>query len=187
MDIGYMRVSSEGERQTTDLQKDALLKVGVDPRNIFEDKASGAKDNRPGLEKALAFFQSGDCLIVWKLDRLGRSISHLLNIINDLNKRGIAFRAITDHIDTTTANGELLFNISASLAQHERTLIKERVMAGLVAAKKRGRIGGRPRVIDQEKLDNILESLKAGTSKASICRTYGIRRSTLYDALSRLD
>ena len=135
----------------------------------------------------MAFLQSGDCLIVWKLDRLGRSISHLLNIINDLNKRGIAFRSITDHIDTTTANGELLFNISASLAQHERTLIKERVMAGLVAAKKRGRIGGRPRVIDQEKLDNILESLKAGTSKASICRTYGIKRSTLYDALSRLD
>ena len=156
MDIGYMTVSSEGERQTTDLQKDALLKVGVDPRNIFE-------------------------FVVFCIS------SSFVYIINDLNKRGIAFRAITDHIDTTTANGELLFNISASLAQHERTLIKERVMAGLVAAKKRGRIGGRPRVIDQEKLDNILESLKAGTSKASICRTYGIRRSTLYDALSRLD
>jgi DNA invertase Pin-like site-specific DNA recombinase len=185
MDIGYMRVSSEGERQTTDLQKDALVKVGVDTRNIFEDKASGARDNRPGLEKALAFLQPGDCLVVWKLDRLGRSISHLLNIINDLNKRGIAFRSITDHIDTTTASGELLFNISASLAQHERNLIKERVMAGLAAAKKRGRIGGRPRLIDQEKLETILESLKAGASKASICRTYSIKRSTLYDALNR--
>ena len=97
MDIGYMRVSSEGERQTTDLQKDALLKVGVDPRNIFEDKASGAKDNRPGLEKALAFLQSGDCLIVWKLDRLGRSISHLLNIINDLNICTIINANATNH------------------------------------------------------------------------------------------
>jgi DNA invertase Pin-like site-specific DNA recombinase len=185
MDIGYMRISSEGERQTTDLQKDALLKIGVDPRNIFEDRASGAKNNRPGLEKALAFLEPGDCLIVWKLDRLGRSISHLLSIINDLNKRNIAFRSITDHIDTTTANGELLFNIFASLAQHERTLIKERVMAGLAAAKKRGRVGGRPRVIDQEKLETIIESLKSGASKASICRTYSIKRSTLYDALNR--
>jgi DNA invertase Pin-like site-specific DNA recombinase len=187
MDIGYMRVSSEGERQTTDLQKDALLRSGVDPRNIFQDRASGAKNNRPGLENALAFLQPGDCLVVWKLDRLGRSISHLLSIVNDLNQRGISFKSITDHIDTTTANGEFLFNIFASLAQHERTLIKERVMAGLAAAKKRGRIGGRPKIIDQEKLDNILESLKTGASKASICRTYGIKRSTLYDALSRQD
>ena len=124
-------------------------------------------------------------LIVWKLDRLGRSLSHLLNIINDLNKRGISFRSITDHIDTTTANGELLFNISASLAQHERTLIQERVTAGLAAAKKRGHTGGRPKVIDQEKIEAIVKSLSEGASKASICRTYSIKRSTLYDALNR--
>lgn len=185
MKVGYMRVSSESERQTTDLQKDALIQIGVDPRNIFEDRASGAKDNRLGLEKALAFLQPGDCLIVWKLDRLGRSISHLLSIVNDLNKQGIAFRSLTEHIDTTTANGELLFNIFASLAQYERALIKERVIAGLAAAKKRGRKGGRPRLIDQEKMDIILESLKAGTSKASICRTFSIKRSTLYDALNK--
>lgn len=185
MKVGYMRVSSEGERQTTDLQKDALMQAGVDHRNIFEDRASGAKDNRPGLEKALTFLQNGDCLIVWKLDRLGRSISHLLTIVNDLNKRGIAFKSLTEHIDTTTANGELLFNIFASLAQYERTLIRERVMAGLASAKRRGRIGGRPRVLDQEKLETILEHLKTGVSKASVCRTFAIKRSTLYDALNR--
>lgn len=185
MKVGYMRISSESERQTTDLQKDALLQAGVDPRNIFEDRASGAKDNRPGLEKALAFLQPGDCLIVWKLDRLGRSISHLLNIVNDLNKRNIAFQSLTEHMDTATANGELFFNIFASLAQYERALIKERVIAGLAAAKKRGRIGGRPRAIDSEKMESIMEALQTGASKAAVCRTFSIKRSTLYDALNR--
>lgn len=185
MDIGYMRVSSEGERQSTDLQKDALLKIGVDARNIYEDKASGAQRNRPGLDSALAFLKPGDCLIVWKLDRLGRSLSDLLSIMNDLKKRGIAFRSITDNIDTTTASGELLFNIFASLAEHERTLIKERVNAGLSAAKRRGRIGGRPKVINQEKIEAIIKLLSEGASKASICRSFSIKRSTLYDALNR--
>ena len=180
-----MRVSSEGERQSTDLQKDALVTIGVDPRNIYEDKASGAQRNRPGLDSALAFLQPGDCLIVWKLDRLGRSLSDLLNIMNDLKKRGIAFRSITDNIDTTTASGELLFNIFASLAEHERTLIKERVNAGLSAAKRRGRIGGRPKVIGQEKIEAIIKLLSEGASKASICRSFSIKRSTLYDALNR--
>ena len=98
MKIGYMRVSSENERQTTNMQKDALLREGVDLRNIFEDKTSGAKDKRIGLEKALEFLQPGDCLIVWKLDRLGRSLSSLLKIINDLKKRGIAFKSLTEQI-----------------------------------------------------------------------------------------
>lgn len=187
MKIGYMRVSSENERQTTDLQKDALLQEGVDLRHIFEDKTSGAKDKRAGLEKALAFLQPGDCLIVWKLDRLGRSLSHLLNIINDLKKRGIAFRSLTEQIDTTTAHGELLFNIFGSLAQYERALIQERVVAGLAAARRRGRIGGRPRLISAEKMEAILEDLKAGASKASVCRNFAIKRSTLYDALNRHD
>ncbi len=185
MNVGYMRVSSEGERQTTDLQKDALLQAGVDARHIFEDKISGAKDKRIGLEKALAFLQPGDCLVVWKLDRLGRSLSHLLSIIKDLRDRGIAFKSLTEQMDTTTAHGEFIFNMFGSLAQYERALITERVMAGLAAAKKRGRIGGRPHAIDEEKMEAILEALKKGTSKASVCRSFGIKRTTLYDALNR--
>ena len=183
--IGYMRVSSETDRQTTDLQKDALLKEGVDIRNIFEDHISGAKDNRPGLKKALEFVQEGDCLIVWKLDRLGRSLVHLLNIITDLQKRKISFRSITEQMDTATPHGEFIFNLFGCLAQYERALTKERIMAGLEAAKKRGRIGGRPRKINEEKLESILEILKNGTSKAQICRNFDIPRSTLNDALGR--
>lgn len=183
--VGYMRVSSESDRQNTDLQRDALLKAGVDPRHIFEDKASGAKDKRPGLIKALEFLQKGDCLVVWKLDRLGRSLTHLLDIITKLHAQGVAFRSLTEAMDTTTPHGELLFNLFGSLAQYERALTRERIMAGLEAANKRGRKGGRPRVIGKERIEAILEDLAAGASKASICRNFGIKRSTLYDALSR--
>ena len=183
--IGYMRVSTDGEKQKTDLQKDALLQAGVDERHIFEDKISGAKDNRPGLKKALDFMKQGDCLVVWKLDRLGRSLSHLLTIITDLQERGIAFKSITESMDTTTAHGELLFNLFASLAQYERALIQERVLAGLEAAKKRGKIGGRPKVISNEKMEAILASLKTGANKAQICRNFSVKRSTLNDYLIR--
>lgn len=185
MYIGYMRVSTDNERQTTNLQKDALLKAGIDPRHIFEDRTSGAKDKRPSLEKALEFLRQGDCLVVWKLDRLGRSLSHLLGIINGLREKGIAFKSLTEQMDTTTAHGEFLFNVFGSLAQYERALIKERVMAGLEAARRRGRIGGRPRVIDEEKMEAILDALKEGTSKAAICRNFSVKRTTLYDALDR--
>ena len=185
MKIGYMRVSSEGDRQTTDLQRDALLQAGVDPRHLFEDKASGAKDKRHGLQQALNFLQKGDCLVVWKLDRLGRSLPHLLEIITRLQKEGIAFCSLTEQMDTTTPHGELLFNLFGSLAQYERALTRERIMAGLESANKRGRRGGRPPVISDEKMDAILENLKSGTSKAAICRNFGIKRSTLYDALNR--
>jgi DNA invertase Pin-like site-specific DNA recombinase len=184
--VGYMRVSSDGERQNTDLQKDALINAGVDPRHIYVDKMSGSKDKRPGLEKALSFMTKGDCLVVWKLDRLGRSLVHLLDIINTLHAKGIAFRSITEQMDTTTSHGELLFNIFGSLAQFERALIKERVMAGLKAAEKRGRKGGRPRAISDEQMEAIIEDLKSGVSKATICRNFSIKRSTLYDALNRV-
>lgn len=183
--VGYMRVSSESDRQTTDLQRDALLQAGVDFRHLFEDKISGAKDNRPGLQKALDFTQSGDCLVVWKLDRLGRSLPHLLTIITSLQERGISFRSLTEEMDTTTAHGELLFNIFGALAQYERALARERIMAGLEAANKRGKHGGRPKVIDDEKLALILDALKSGQSKVAICRNFGVKRSTLYDALSK--
>lgn len=134
--IGYLRVSSEGDRQTTDLQRDALLQAGVDERHLFEDKASGAKDKRPGLEKALAFLCPGDSLVVWKLDRLGRSLPHLLSIINSLKERNISFISLTEKMDTATPHGELLFHLFGALAQYERSLTRERIMAGLQAAKK---------------------------------------------------
>jgi DNA invertase Pin-like site-specific DNA recombinase len=183
--VGYIRVSSEGDRQSLDLQRDALLKAGIDVRNIFEDKASGAKDKRPGLTNALGFLQGGDCFIVWKLDRLGRSLSNLLEIMTVLHARGISFRSLTEQMDTTTPHGELFFSLFGALAQYERALTRERIMAGLEAAKKRGRYGGRPRAIDEEKMEAIQDALKLGTSKAAICRNFGIKRSTLYDALYR--
>lgn len=183
--IGYMRVSSENDRQTTDLQRDALIKAGVDARHLFEDKASGARDDRQGLKQALAYVQSGDCLVVWKLDRLGRSLPHLLQIVTDLQNRGVAFRSLTEQMDTTTPHGEFLFSVFGALAQYERALARERILAGLEAARKRGRLGGRPKAISAEKLNAIVEALNAGTSKASICRTFGVNRSTLYDTLDR--
>lgn len=122
--VGYMRVSSESDRQTTDLQRDALLAAAVDERHLFEDKASGARDDRPGLAKALEFVRAGDCLVVWKLDRLGRSLSHLLTIVTDLREKGVAFRSLTEQMDTTTPHGELLFQIFGALAQYERALIQ---------------------------------------------------------------
>jgi DNA invertase Pin-like site-specific DNA recombinase len=150
--VGYMRVSTDGDRQVLDLQRDALLAAGVDERHLFEDRASGSRGDRAGLPKALAFIRPGDCLVVWKLDRLGRSLPHLLTTVTDLRERGIAFRSLTEQIDTTTPQGEFLFHIFGALAQFERALIQERVQAGLVAARRRGRRGGRPVAIDPEKL-----------------------------------
>lgn len=184
--VGYMRVSSDSDRQTTNLQRDALIKAGVDPRHLFEDKASGARDDRPGLKQALEFVCAGDCLVVWKLDRLGRSLPHLLNIVTQLQEREVAFRSLTEQMDTATAHGEFLFSVFGALAQYERALAKERIVAGLSAAKKRGRRGGRPKAISDEQLDAITEALNAGASKAAVCRTFGIKRTTLYDALKRV-
>ncbi|MDD2370123.1 MAG: recombinase family protein [Sulfuricurvum sp.] len=184
--IGYMRVSTDGDRQSTDLQRDALISAGVDERNIFEDKASGAKDDRVGLAKALEYVKEGDTLVVWKLDRLGRSLPHLIEIISQLKSKGVGFKSLTEGMDTSSPSGELLFHVFGALAQFERSLIQERVNAGLAAAKKRGRIGGRPRAIPQEKMDVILEALSNGMSKAAACRTFEVKRSTLIDALNRI-
>jgi DNA invertase Pin-like site-specific DNA recombinase len=183
--VGYMRVSSDGDRQTTDLQRDALLAAGVDPRQLFEDKASGARQDRPGLKAALDYVRAGDCLVVWKLDRLGRSLLRLIQIVMVLREKEVAFRSLTEQMDTTTAHEELLFGLFGALAQYERALARERVLAGLVAARRRGRIGGRPRLIDQEKLETMIRALEAGATKASLCRTFNVRRSTLNDALAR--
>lgn len=183
--IGYMRVSSESDRQSTDLQRDALLAAGVDNRHLFEDHASGAKDDRPGLARVLAFVRPGDVLVVWKLDRLGRSLTHLLSIVNTLKEKQVEFRSITEGMDTTTASGELLFHVFGALAQYERALTRERVMAGLEAARRRGRIGGRPPAITDEKLDAINKALNNGMSKAAVCRNFGVKRTTLIETLAR--
>ena len=160
--VGYMRVSTTDDRQTVDLQRDALVATGVDHRHLHTDKASGARDDRPGLKACLDYLNAGDTLIVWKLDRLGRSLPHLLTIVTDLKARGIAFRSLTEQMDTTTPHGELLFSLFGALAQYERALTRERVMAGLAAAKRRGRQGGRPPMIDAETLERITAALDGG-------------------------
>ena len=184
--VGYMRVSSADERQSVDLQRDALLAVGVDDRHLHQDRASGARDDRPGLAACLADLRRGDVLVVWKLDRLGRSLSHLIRIVEELKGRGVAFRSLTEAIDTTTAHGEFLFNLFGSLAQYERALIKERVTAGLAAARRRGRKGGRPPTLDPERVERIVSALDDGASKASVCRSFKVPRSTLINTLERV-
>jgi DNA invertase Pin-like site-specific DNA recombinase len=185
--VGYMRVSRDHDRQTTDLQRDALLDAGVDPRHLFTDQASGVRDDRHGLAQALAYVQPGDCLVVWKLDRLGRSLPHLLQIVTALQAQGVAFRSLTEQMDTTTPQGTFLFSVFGALAQYERALAQERIRAGLAAAQRRGKRGGRPRALSPEQVDAICAALQAGASKAAICRTFGVKRTTLYDALARVD
>ncbi len=184
--VGYMRVSSESDRQNTNLQRDALQAAGVDARHLYEDRASGSKDDRPGLAQALEFLRPGDVLVVWKLDRLGRSLPHLLSIVNTLKDKQVAFRSLTEGMDTTTASGELLFHVFGALAQFERALTKERVTAGLAAARRRGRVGGRPPSITGEKLESILAALRDGMSKAAVCRTFGVKRTTLIETIARI-
>lgn len=184
--VGYMRVSSDSDRQSTDLQRDALLAAGVDARHLYEDRASGAKDDRFGLAQALEFLRPGDVLVVWKLDRLGRSLSHLLSIVSTLKDKRVAFRSLTENLDTTTPSGEFLFQVFGALAQYERALIQERVVAGLAAAKRRGRVGGRPAAIVGEKLDAIVSALDGGMSKAAVCRNFGVKRTTLIETLARV-
>lgn len=172
-------------RQPTDLQRDALIGAGVDPRNIHSDVASGAKVERQGLKACLGYLTEGDVLIVWKLDRLGRSLTHLVTLLEALRGRGVRFRSLTEGMDTTTPSGELLFNIVASVAQFERSLIRERVNAGLEAARKRGRIGGRPRAISDARMELIAEAFAQGRSKAEVARAFGVNRATLHREMVR--
>lgn len=184
--VGYMRVSSADDRQSVDLQRYALVAAGVDDRHLHIDRASGARDDRPGLKSCLDYLTSGDTLVVWKLDRLGRSLPHLLTIVTDLKARGVAFRLLTEQMDTTTPHGELLFSIFGALAQFGRALTRERAVAGLAAAKRRGRRGGRPATLNLEKVEQITAALDAGASKASVCRSFSVARSTLLDTLERV-
>nr|AAC80185.1 second invertase-like protein [Acidithiobacillus ferridurans] len=181
--VGYMRVSSDSDRQSTDLQRDALP-AGVDPRHLFEDHASGAKDDR-AVWATSEFVCAGDVLVVWKLDRLGLSLSHLLAIVTSLKDKQVAFRSLTESLDTTTPSGEFLFQVFGALAQYERALIQERVVAGLAQPRKRAGSAADPQAITGEKLDAITAALDGGMSKAAVCRTFGVKRTTLIETLAR--
>lgn len=182
--IGYMRVSKSDGSQVLDLQRDALVAAGVDPGQIYSDQASGKGDERPGLISVLKALRQGDTLVVWKLDRLGRDLRHLVNTIHGLEVRGIAFKVLTGHganIDTTTAAGKLVFGIFAALAEFERELISERTKAGLAAARARGRKGGAPSKMTPAKIRLAMASMgKPETVVGALCQELGITRQTLY-------
>jgi len=176
--VGYARVSTTD--QNLDLQNDALQAAGCE--RLFTDTASGAKAERPGLIQALNECRKGDTLVVWKLDRLGRSLAHLVETVRDLADKGIGFKSLQESIDTTTSGGKLIFHIFASLAEFERDLIRERTNAGLSAARARGRKGGRPKgVMDPNKQKAAL-ALKNDTSRSisEICEILGVCRNTYY-------
>jgi len=183
-----MRVSKADGSQVLDLQRDALLAAGVPERNIYSDAASGKQDNRPGLDSCLKALRAGDTLVVWKLDRLGRSLRHLVNVVHDLTEHGIGLRVLTGQgaaIDTTTAAGKLVFGIFAALAEFERELIRERTIAGLAAARARGRKGGRKPKMTPAKLRLAQAALgKRGTVVADLCRELGVSSQTLYRHVS---
>ncbi|TAZ51019.1 recombinase family protein [Rhizobium ruizarguesonis] len=181
--IGYVRVSKADGSQVLDLQKDALLHAGVGDQMIYEDFASGKTGDRPGLDACLKALRSGDTLAVWKLDRLGRDLHHLVNTVDNLSKRGIGFRVLSGQttIDTSTAQGKLMFGIFASLAEFERELIRERTIAGLVSARARGRVGGRKATMTAAKIRLAQAAVgKPETVVADLCRELGISRQTLY-------
>lgn len=186
--VGYMRVSKADGSQSTDLQRDALLAAGVGTESFYEDRTSGKKDDRPELAACLKALRHGDTLVVWKLDRLGRDLRHLVNIVHDLTERGIGLKVLSGQgaaIDTTTASGKLVFGIFAALAEFERELISERTLAGLASARARGRNGGRPYKMTPAKLRLAMASMgKPGTKVGELCTELGITRQTLYRHVS---
>lgn len=186
--IGYMRVSKADGSQSTDLQRDALLAAGVETVNLYEDHASGKKDDRPQLASCLKGMRAGDTLLVWKLDRLGRDLRHLVNTVHNLTERGIGLKVLTGEgaaIDTTTASGKLVFGIFAALAEFERALISERTIAGLASARARGRKGGRPYKMTPAKIRLAMASMGHKETKiGALCEELGVTRQTLYRHLS---
>lgn len=183
-----MRVSKADGSQSTDLQRDALLAAHVDKEALYEDMASGKKDDRPQLAACLKALRHGDTLVVWKLDRLGRDLRHLVNIVHDLTERGIGLRVLTGQgaaIDTTTASGKLVFGIFAALAEFERELISERTKAGLASARARGRKGGRPYKMTPAKVRLAMAAVGHKETKiGSLCEELGVTRQTLYRHVS---
>ena len=177
MKIGYARVSSDD--QNLDLQRDALNKAGCE--RVYEEKESGARADRPQLQRLMEALRSGDTLVVWRLDRLGRSLKHLVETVEALESQGVGFQSTTEAIDTTTSGGKLVFHIFAALAEFERTLVRERTRAGLTAARARGRQGGRPKVLSEDRR-RMAQALRDDPTQsvATICKALGISRTTFY-------
>src|SRR3954469_700207 len=175
--IGYARVSTN--EQNLNLQRDALHKAGCE--QIYTDQVSGTTARRPGLEQVFSHLRSGDTLVVWRLDRLGRSLKHLIETVNDLQENGIGFKSLTESLDTTTSGGKLVFHIFGALAEFEREIIRERTNAGLSAARARGRNGGRPKKLTRKQIE-MLQHLAADKkhSVKEICQTLGIGRTVFY-------
>lgn len=177
MQIGYARVSTEDQK--LDLQLDALRQAKCD--KIFKDVASGGQSDRAGLGQAARYLRPGDTLVVWKLDRLGRSLKHLIEVINDFSKKGVFFRSLQENIDTSSSGGKLTFHLFGALAEFERDIIRERTKAGLEAARARGRVGGRPKLLDEKKVAVARQLMSNPANKPlDVARTLGISRATLY-------
>ena len=182
MTFGYARVSTT--QQDEALQLDALVKAGVD--KVFTDYASGATTSRPALDELLVQLRRGDRIVIWRLDRLGRSLRHLMDLVTELEHRGVALQSLSESIDTSTSGGKLIFHLFGALAEFERDLIRERTQAGLVAARARGRIGGRPTVWTPEKLATARSMLDVGRDVSTVARVLGVSRASIYRALPRL-
>lgn len=182
--IGYMRVSKADGSQVLDMQRDALLVAGVGAAHVYEDLASGRLDERPGLVACVKSLREGDTLLVWKLDRLGRNLRHLVNTVHDLTVRGVGFQVLTGHgaaINTTTPEGKLVFGIFAALAEFERELISERTKVGLASARARGRKGGGQYKMTPAKLRLAMAAMSQKTTVVSeLCKELGVTRQTLY-------
>jgi DNA invertase Pin-like site-specific DNA recombinase len=176
MRLGYARVSTDD--QHLDLQLAALKEAGC--TRIFTDTSSGARVDRPGLQEALSHVREGDALVVWKLDRLGRTVKGLVDLVNQLEAQKVHFTSLTDNIDTTTPAGRFFFHVMASLAQMERELLVERTQAGLAAAKRQGRVGGRKRQMTDSKVQAAKKLLAAGTPPREVAQTLGVSVPTLY-------
>jgi DNA invertase Pin-like site-specific DNA recombinase len=177
MNVGYARVSRQD--QNPDLQRRELEASGCE--RIFEEKISTRKESRPVLEAALDYVRAGDVFVVWRLDRLGRSLKELIELVNGLQERGVEFRSLRENLDTTTPGGKLVFHVFASIAEFERDIIRERTLAGLEAARARGRKGGRKRVMDEKKAALAARLMKdKDTPIAQVCEAVGVSRATLY-------
>lgn len=184
MHIGYVRVSKADGSQDQALQRDAMKAAGVKDKDIYQDTITGSVDDRPGLDACLKALRKGDVLVVWKLDRLGRSLRHLVNTVEDLATRGVGFKVLTGQgasIDTSTAEGRLMFGFFASLAEFERELIRERTMAGLASARARGRVGGRKHALSKAQVRTAQAAMgQPETVVVDLCKELGVSRPTLY-------
>ncbi|WP_174864237.1 recombinase family protein [Comamonas jiangduensis] len=180
--VGYARVSTEDQK--LDLQLDALKSAGC--VKLFSDHVSGASKLKVGLEEALAYLRPGDTLVVWKLDRLGRTVKGLIELVDELHSRNVQFRSLTDSIDTSTSAGKFFFHVMAAMAEMERDLVRERTSAGLAAARARGRMGGRKPKMDSPRLKSAQHLISSGMTPKEVADSLGVSRATLYRGLSSL-